>query len=89
MPEVGNLEWLETTIKNADNGPVKRSGHSVTIIGLPNNPSLIVIGGLLHWATEQRGEAGAKTLMRAWPWLPCVQLGYSSHSVIGKLERGL
>ena len=45
MPEVGNLEWLETTIKNADNGPVKRSGHSVTIIGLPNNPSLIVIGG--------------------------------------------
>ena len=45
MPEVGNLEWLETAVKNPDKGPVKRSGHSVTIIGLPTNPSLIVIGG--------------------------------------------
>jgi hypothetical protein len=45
MPEVGNLEWLETVIKNPDAGPAKRSGHSVTIIGLPNNPTLIVIGG--------------------------------------------
>ena len=41
MPEVGNLEWLETIIKNPDAGPAKRSGHSVTIIGLPNNPTLI------------------------------------------------
>ena len=45
MPEVGNLEWLEVGVKDTAEKPSKRSGHSVTIVGLPNNPQLVVIGG--------------------------------------------
>lgn len=32
-------------IKNADKGPELRTGHSVVVTGLPNNPKAVIIGG--------------------------------------------
>ena len=32
-------------IKNGDKGPDLRTGHSVVVTGLPNNPKAVIIGG--------------------------------------------
>ena len=32
-------------VKNPDKGPELRTGHSVVVTGLPNNPKAVVIGG--------------------------------------------
>jgi dynein heavy chain len=45
MPDVGNLEWVSINVKDTADKPTKRSGHSVTMCGLPNSPQLVVIGG--------------------------------------------
>ena len=32
-------------IKNPDKGPTLRTGHSLVVSGLPNNPKAVIIGG--------------------------------------------
>eukprot|EP01043_Picozoa_sp_COSAG02_P020951 COSAG02_NODE_1050_length_14962_cov_13.500774_3_plen_85_part_00 len=32
-------------IKNPDKGPELRTGHSVVVTGLPNNPKAVLVGG--------------------------------------------
>ena len=32
-------------IKNPDKGPSLRTGHSLVVVGLPNNPKAVIIGG--------------------------------------------
>ena len=32
-------------IKNPDKGPSLRTGHSLCVVGLPNNPKAVIIGG--------------------------------------------
>jgi hypothetical protein len=36
---------LAPQIKNPDKGPELRTGHSVVVTGLPNNPKAVIIGG--------------------------------------------
>ena len=45
MPEVGNLEWVELELKKPELAPSMRTGHSLSVIGLPNNPTAVIIGG--------------------------------------------
>ena len=44
MPEDGALEWVETPCKGT--APCSRTGHSCTVVGLPNNPHAMLFGGI-------------------------------------------
>ena len=44
--ERGYLSRLAAAqIKNPDKGPSLRTGHSLVVVGLPNNPKAVIIGG--------------------------------------------